>query len=457
MGKLCVRFLLGILLTFTFVWTPRCGAQTTSAEEQRYLFSVLPLIERGDLAKAETQLTKGIERYSRSAILYNALGIVYGKQKKIDKAASAFRRALEILPSFTAAQLQLASIDQQQGNRQESVQLFRAAGESTANFDALMTAGMGLAECEDYASAARVFEKAHTIKPDAESAVYNLALAQFNNGDLARALESLQLIQAAEGQPDVRYLRGKVLEGLGRPEGTGEILAACRAEPGNEAFCTSAALDAIRQQRFLDAVAVLQPALGKSPNSVGLLSLLGLAQFRLGRYHDAISSYAAALAKDPGVDASREGLGFLYFVTGDLEKARATIEGGLKKPKVDYYLEHLEAMVLYRASPGLIPQALEAVNRALQANAQFAPSYFLRGKIRMEQNELPGALADFERAVVLDPKYPLPYYKMAQIYVRQGRAQEAEIARRKFSELGNLREEEVLARQTQDVLMPAVR
>jgi Tfp pilus assembly protein PilF len=75
----------------------------------------------------------------------------------------------------------------------------------------------------------------------------------------------------------------------------------------------------------------------------------------------------------------------------------------------------------------------------------------------MEQNDFPGALDDFGRAVELDPKYSLPYYKMAQIYARQGRVQEAEAARRKFSELGNLREEEILARQTQAVLMPAAR
>ncbi len=440
-GKLRVRLSVGISLIFTLVWTLQGGAQTPSRDEQQYLFSVLPLIDR-DPAKAEVQLTEGIERYPRSAILYNALGIVYGKQNKIDKAASSFRKVLEILPAFTAAQLQLASIDQQQGNKQEAVQLFRAAGETTLNFDALVTAGMALADCEDYASAARVLKKAHAIRPDVESVAYNLALAQFKNGDLARALESLQSISASDLQPDVLYLRGKVLEGLGKTEGTGEIVAACRAEPANESFCTSAALDSIRQQRFLAAVAVLQ---------------LGLAQFRLGRYHDAIGSYAAALSKDPGVDASREGLGFLYFVTGDLEKARATIEGGLGKPKVDYYLEHLEAMVLYRASPGLRSQPLEAVNRALQANAKFAPSHFLRGKIRMDLNDLRGALADFERAVVLDPKYPLPYYKMAQIYTRQGRTREAEAARRKFFELGNSREEEVLARQTQDVLLPAAR
>src|SRR6185295_5544373 len=98
-------------------------------------------------------------------------------------------------------------------------------------------------------------------------------------------------------------------------------------------------------------------------------------------------------------------------------------------------------------------KALASANRALQANAQFAPSYFLRGKIKMEQNDAASALTDFERAVALDPAYPLPYFKMAQIYARQGRAAEAEAARRKFSQLGSQREEEVLAKQTQDILI----
>jgi Tfp pilus assembly protein PilF len=95
--------------------------------------------------------------------------------------------------------------------------------------------------------------------------------------------------------------------------------------------------------------------------------------------------------------------------------------------------------------------------RAIQANSKFAPSYFLRGKIRLDQNDLAGALDDFEHAVEVDPKYPLPYYKMAQIYMRQGRTREAEDARRKFSVLGNLREEEILLRQTQNILLPGPR
>ncbi len=429
-------------------------SQAPSLEEQKYLFSVLPLIEQGELSTAAQRLLSGIEQYPRSAILYNALGIVYRKQSEIGKAAASFRQAIDILPSFTAAQLQLASIDLQQGNRTEASQLYHSAGDSTTNFDALVTAGLGLADCEDYPGAARVLERALALRPDSESVKYNLALAQYKSGNPASALESLQSIAAADRQPDVLHLRGKVLEGLGKGEGAVDLTTACRLEPGNDVFCADAAMAAIRQERFLDAIAALEPSLEKSQGSLSLLPLMGLAQFRLGRYHDAISSYTAALEKDASVDASREGLAFLCYVTGDLEKARAVIEGGLKNPKADFYLSHLEAMVLYRLSPQLRSKALEAVDRALQANNQFAPSYFMRGKIRMDQNDFAGALDDFEHAVRLDPKFPLPYYKMAQIYTRQGRTREAEDARSKFSELGNLREEEILLRQTQNILLP---
>jgi tetratricopeptide (TPR) repeat protein len=447
-----VRLVAGCLLILILALKGR--AQAPSGEEQQYLFSVLPLIERGELSNAEQRLLSGIEQYPRSAILYNALGIVYRKQSEIDKAAASFRKAIDILPSFTAAQLQLASIDQQQGNRTEAAQLYRSAGGNTTNFDALATAGLGLADCEDYAGAARVLERAHAMRPDAQSVTYNLALAQYKGGNWASALESLQSIAAAERQPDVVHLRGKVLEDLGKAEGAADLTAACRLEPENDVFCADAALAAIRQERFPDAMAILGPSLEKSKGSLSLLPLMGLAQFRLGRYHDAISSYTAALQQDPSVDPSREGLGFLCYVTGDLEKARAVIEEGLKNPKADFYLAHLDAMVLYRLSPQLRSKAFDAVNRAIQANGKFAPSYFLRGKIRLDQNDLAGALDDFERAVEVDPKYPLPYYKMAQIYMRQGRTREAEDARRKFSELGNLREEEILLRQTQNILLP---
>jgi hypothetical protein len=78
----------------------------------------------------------------------------------------------------------------------------------------------------------------------------------------------------------------------------------------------------------------------------------------------------------------------------------------------------------------------------------------LRGKIRADGNDLESALSDFQRAATLDRKYALPWYKMAQVYRRQGRLDDAAAAEHHFAELGSLREEEVLAKEAQDVLAP---
>ena len=249
------------------------GAQAPSAEEQQQLFAVLPLIDRGELSRAEEELAAGIERHPRSAILYNALGIVFRKQNQFDRAAGSFRKALEILPTFTAAQLQLASIDLQQGMKQDAARLFRDAAEGTTNFEALVAAGLGLADCEDYAGAARVLEKARVMQPDSKSVTYNLALAQFKMGDFAGALKTVDSLHATD--PDVIYLRGKVLDSLGKPEGAGELAAACRAQPGNESFCADAALATIRQQSSWKRL-LAGTGSRKSPGSVTLLPLLGL-------------------------------------------------------------------------------------------------------------------------------------------------------------------------------------
>jgi len=430
----------------------RCSAQTAS-QDQSYLFSVLPLIDRENFPGAEQQLLQGIKQFPSSGILYNALGIVYRKEGKIEPAAGAFRKALELLPSFTAAQLQLASLDQQQGNKREAAELFHAAADGTTNFEALVAAGLGLADCEDYAGAAGVLSKAKAQKPDSSSVTYNLALAQFKAGDSRAALITLR--DAGSSEPDVVYLRGRIRESLGDRQGADEIAAACREQPGNETFCSDAAVAAMRQDKFIEALDLVEPALQKSPGSVALLSVAALAQFRLGRHTEAIHSYRVALDHAPDLDAAREGLGFLYYMTGDLEAARAVVEAGLQHSGADFYLAYLDALILYRLAPRWRAEAAAAVERAIHANSRFAPAYFLRGKILLEQNNSTAALIDFERAAEIDPKYPLPYYKMAQIYSREGRTVEAESARRKFAALGSLREEEMLARQAQDLLMPA--
>jgi protein O-GlcNAc transferase len=429
-------------------------AQVPTSEEQQYLFSVLPLIEKGQLAQAEEQLRAGIKLYPRSAILHNAQGIVYQRQNKLDKAIGAFQEALALLPTFTAAQLHLAELYRQRGERKEAARWFATAGESTTHFEALATAGVGLAQCEEYGRAIQVLEKAQALRPDSEPVSYNLALARYKMREFQAAWDTLKSMSSVTQQEraDLLFLRGQVQHALNQG-GSEDLAKACRLEPSSEDFCTEAALALMQEEKPREALSLLEKSLEESPSSIALLSSLGLVQFRLGKYPEAIHSYKRAIEQDPVADASREGLAFLLYMLGDLEQARAVTEEGLKDPDADFYLDQLHAMILYRLSSQLWKEALKSVNRAIKKNPRFAPSFFLRGKIQMEIDELETALQDFETAAQLDSKYALPHYKMAQIFLKQGRMEHAEVARRKFFELGQQREEELLLRQTQDLLM----
>jgi tetratricopeptide (TPR) repeat protein len=426
------------------------------SEDQKYLFSVVPLIEKNQLSQAEDQLVTGIQRYPGSAILHNALGIVYQKQGKIDAAIKAFQSALKSQPSFTAAQLHLAALYQHQGKRRESAELFLAAGEGTANFEALSAAAVGLAQSEEYGDAIRLLEKARNLRPDSASVGYNLAMAHYQREDFQRAFEVLQSLATERADSaDIIFLRGLVKQALRQPGSSDDLARACQLQPSTEKFCTDASLALLREKRVDEALNVLQAGLARISSSVPLLSALGLAYFQSGKYQEAIQSYRAVIASGGEAFRAREGLSFLLYVTGQLEQARAIVEEGSNKPGADFYLDHLHALILYRLSPQLWDEAVESIGRVLLKNARFAPSFYLRGKIKLEQNQLDGALEDFQAAASLDPLYPLPYYKMAQILLKQNRHADAERARKKFFELGQLKEEEYLAKQTQDFLLRA--
>lgn len=434
-----------------------CHAATVpSPAELQYLSSVLPDIQAQAWSKAEHELLLGLEQFPESAVLSNALGMVYERQSKKQEAIRAFELAIQWLPGFTAAQLHLASMLTDTGSCKRAIPLFIAAAHGTSDIPALDAAGIGLAQCKEYTGATEVLKRAHSLDPQSPAATFNLALAQYQSTDYLDALEVLESLPPGPEQerPEVLFLKGNLLQALKRPGAAAAMSAACRNHPQEE-YCDGAALELIREEQFLEAVDLMQKSGETLSSSATALSTLGLAQFRLGRYQDAIGSYTRAIEKDKRLEAPREGLTFLLYMTGNLERASAVAEEGLKAPYPGFYLFYLRALVLYRESRQFWPRASSLLDAAIRSNPGFAPSYFLRGKIRMQQGTSDSALDDFRTAVRFDPTYSLPYYKMAQIFERRGDREQAETARQKFTALGSLREEEVLAKQAQNQLLLA--
>jgi tetratricopeptide (TPR) repeat protein len=434
-----------------------------SAEERQCLDEALPLLQKHALSDAERRLSDCRSQHPESAILNNVLGIVYEQEGRKADAIRAFEKALALLPSFTAAQIHLGALYAGAGNCDAGKRLLNAAAASTSDSGALVASGIGLAQCHDLAGAIQVLEKALQSNPASVSAAYNLSLAYYQNNDLQKSLQVLNTLPESQqaSDPDVLFLKGKARQGMRRKSPPAdhaddrEIAAmlsrSCRIRP-QEDYCAQAALELIRQEQFGEAAGLLEDALRDTPPSVSMLSALGLARFRLGRYSAAIDAYSKAIDMGPSLEAPREGLGFLLYMTGDLNRARSVVEAGIRPSGSPFYLLYLRALILYRQSPVLRGEALASVSAAIKENPGFAPAYFLRGKILSDENDLSSALQNFQSAVKIDPRYSLPYYRMALTYSAMGRASDAAEAARQFSLRGSLREDDVLASQATERL-----
>lgn len=433
-----------------------------SAAEQQCLASTLPLLQKHALSTAESTLLDCRQKNPQSAILSNALGIVYEQEGRNEDASAAFEEALALLPAFTAAQVHLGTLYSRAGNCAPAIRVLNAAAQSTSDLGALLASGAGLAQCREFGAAIQVLERALREHPQSSAAAYNLALAHYENSDFAASLQVLNSL-AANDDAQVLFLRGKVGQAIRRSDSStarahdaaiaDSLSGACRLQPGED-HCAQAALELIHQERFGEAAELLTSALDAAPKSAALLSALGLARFRLGRYRAAADAYSQAIEVDPSLGAAREGLGFLLYITGDLEHARTVVEAGIHRGTADFYLRYLRALILYRQSSDLRSEALASVSAAISQNPNFAPAYFLRGKIRSDQNESLEALNEFHAAVRIDPGYSLPYYRMARLEAALGHTSAAAEAQRRFSALGSLREDDVLTAQAKAQLTP---
>jgi len=102
-------------------------------------------------------------------------------------------------------------------------------------------------------------------------------------------------------------------------------------------------------------------------------------------------------------------------------------------------LEHMqEAVRLSGGDPELVvrlgemylatndlQQAARLAERVILSGRQLASAYRLRGDIRQRQGKSDGALADYHRALAMQPQYPEVRMAIAGVYYQQGRPQRA--------------------------------
>lgn len=136
--------------------------------------------------------------------------------------------------------------------------------------------------------------------------------------------------------------------------------------------------------------------------------LLGCGHLERGpdNLDEAVRMFNAAAGRDPGYAPAHAGLGEAYLRKYDLEKQARWIDA-----------------------------AQESCGRALRINSQLAPVRVTLGRIAGARGRDQDAVAEYQRALAIDPSYFDAYQGLAKTLVRLEKSQEAEKAYRKAIDL----------------------
>ncbi|HUY13291.1 MAG TPA: tetratricopeptide repeat protein [Terriglobia bacterium] len=150
--------------------------------------------------------------------------------------------------------------------------------------------------------AASEFQRAARESPLRADLFYDLALAQFDAGQIGAALASAQRAKSSADSGAVESLLGDIDEKRGDSlAAVHSYQAAVRLEPGNEQYYMALGLELLRHQTYKPAAAVFRDAAQRFPRSARARIALGVTDYLLEEYSAAAKDLMAAgrLGKDP--------------------------------------------------------------------------------------------------------------------------------------------------------------
>jgi tetratricopeptide (TPR) repeat protein len=198
---------------------------------------------------------------------------------------------------------------------------------SASDFRTQTGVGVLLAHYRLYDEAIQHFQAALTANPGSDDVKFDLADAYFRKGDYAQALATANQV-SAQGQQDDAFLSllGDIQAHLGDTRRATQIfLDAMKRNPDNDQYYLSLALAELRERNVVGARGTLQEGLARIPSSGKIFWGLGIVSVLEGKTPQAEEDFERAMDLLPEWPGSYSTLGFFYFQTGEIAKAREVL------------------------------------------------------------------------------------------------------------------------------------
>lgn len=243
----------------------------------------------------------------------------------------------------------LAETQMKLGHRDEAMAALNQL-EQVSGQDRRTELGIGvfLAKYRLYRDAIPHFGRALTADPTSDEARYDLADAYFHVRDYGRAFEVLEQVSAGGRDDSYLFLLGDVEARIGRTSEALEIFRhAVEMNPDNDQYYLALAMTYLRERNTEDAEGALQRGLARVPNSARIHWGLGVVSALKGDNREAEDNLVKATDLMPEWVSAFSALGYFYSQTGQISKARETLErfktvngsGDLDPAKIEHMLD----------------------------------------------------------------------------------------------------------------------
>lgn len=141
------------------------------------------------------------------------------------------------------------------------------------------------------------------------------------------------------------------------------------------------------------------------PDTAALYNKRGVAYFANGQTELAIADYTQAIRLDRKSSEPYYNRGRAFLSKDAHAEAVADFSQAIARNPRDSFSRNGRAWALFKLGGDLAP-ALDDANRAIAANATYAAAYDTRGHIHEALGRLDEAVADFRKALALEPQNP---------------------------------------------------
>jgi tetratricopeptide (TPR) repeat protein len=418
-----------------FLLWARCAVADDRGNQEldRRYQSAVADYDVGRYSEAAEELKKLLPLGPKSFELHELLGLVYASLNQNGDAEEQLGIAVELKPDSAAARTNFGALLLHLGKSSLAAdQFLQALRIAPQSYEASHNLGELYVKTGRVGDARPLLELAYRTQPDDYDNAYDLAMADFELGRFNEARKIAQAIAKKQNTGEVQNLLGQVDEKDGNfLEAAHEFETAAHLDPSEDNLFNWGS-EMLLHRTYGPAVIIFQQAADRYPHSARLLIGLGLGLYAQGKYDDAVKVLITAADLNPSDPRSYVFLSKAYDSSAKradevIERFRRYAQLRPENALAQYYY----ALCLWKGKrSGESATDLKIVESLLQKavalDGTIPEAHVQLGELYSDQRAYDKSIAEYLRALELNPNLPDAHYRLGTDYVHAGRKEDAQ-------------------------------